>query len=71
MLFVPQRSRLNACDHGLFTSFQKSHTQRILASTGRTEAERGFCGHLGPELVTTSRPENTAVRYTEIGRAHV
>ena len=30
-----------------------------------TEAERGFCGHLGPELVTTSRPENTAVRFAD------
>src|SRR2546425_10172623 len=29
MLFVAQRSRLTTCDHGLFTSFQKSRTQII------------------------------------------
>ena len=36
---------------------------RILASASRTEAERGFGGHLGSEVVTTSHSENTAVRF--------
>ena len=35
--------------------------ERILAPARRTEAECGFDGHLGSEVVATSDAENTAV----------
>jgi len=42
-----------------------AESERILASSGRTEAERGFCRHLGTELITTSHAEDTAVRLAD------
>ena len=68
---IPQYRRAdgNRCSllapHGNHKNGHETKRRRILASAGRTEAERCLCGHLGPEVVATSHPENTAVRLAD------
>ena len=69
---IPQHRRADGnryCLLALHRNHQNGHRhterERILASASRTEAERGFGGHLGSEVVTTSHSENTTVRLAD------